>query len=199
MPRTPEQNNQIRDRRKTKILHHALVLFALKGFDAVTIDDITKSANCSHGLFYHYYNSKEEVYNALMQIKETEYTEFELPIEQIKAAGGIKGLKILSDFVAKFISGPDEAVYLSRLNALRRFTTRSFHESLLGEDPYPFLLELVKEGQSQGDVGEGDPQEIVNLFLDFVNGATYRRIYEGADKYQLVTGPTILRIFKKSF
>ena len=40
MPRTPQQNALIRDKRRTKILLKTLKLFAINGFDEVTIDAI---------------------------------------------------------------------------------------------------------------------------------------------------------------
>ena len=41
--------------RKELILNGALKVFCEKGYESTTVDDITKKAGCSHGLFYHYY------------------------------------------------------------------------------------------------------------------------------------------------
>jgi AcrR family transcriptional regulator len=51
MPKTPEQNQQIKEERKARILNTALRLFALRGYDSVVVNDITKESECSHGLF----------------------------------------------------------------------------------------------------------------------------------------------------
>ena len=53
MPRTAAQNEAIRDKRKDKMMNKTLKLFAIKGFDSITIDDISKASNCAHGRFYH--------------------------------------------------------------------------------------------------------------------------------------------------
>ena len=42
MPRSEEQNKALRDYRRGKILDRALKLFAIKGIDEVTVDDIMK-------------------------------------------------------------------------------------------------------------------------------------------------------------
>ena len=59
MPKTKEQFEQIRNERINTILESALTLFAYKGYDAVNLDEVTKEANCSHGLLYHYFKGKE--------------------------------------------------------------------------------------------------------------------------------------------
>ena len=65
-PRTDEQNAQIKDERREQILKAALKVFALRGFAATKISDIAKEAGLSHGLVYHYFASKEEIFFELV-------------------------------------------------------------------------------------------------------------------------------------
>ena len=51
MPRTPEQNRIVKDKRKAKITDKALKLFAEVGYNNISVDQITKAVRCSHGLF----------------------------------------------------------------------------------------------------------------------------------------------------
>ena len=67
MPRTGEANALLKDERKESIMDAALRLFSISGYDTITINDITKAAHCSHGLFYHYFASKEELFHAIME------------------------------------------------------------------------------------------------------------------------------------
>ncbi|MBQ8197298.1 MAG: TetR/AcrR family transcriptional regulator [Clostridia bacterium] len=53
--------------RKAQIIKSALKVFCVKGYDATTVDDIVKKAGCSHGLFYHYFTNKQEVFNAVLE------------------------------------------------------------------------------------------------------------------------------------
>ena len=92
MPRTPEQNQSIKDRRRGKLLTYALKAFALNGYDRTAVDDITKPAKCSHGLFYHYFDSKEAVFKAL--IDEVLTQEGRTPVKEALELGGIKGLRL---------------------------------------------------------------------------------------------------------
>lgn len=65
-PKNDEQFKIIRDQRYEEISSAALKIFARKGFAATKISDITLSVNLSHGLFYHYFKSKENIYVSIL-------------------------------------------------------------------------------------------------------------------------------------
>jgi AcrR family transcriptional regulator len=58
MPYSPEHKQHTRQ----KILHSAYNLFALNGFDGVTVDDIMRHAELTRGGFYSHFKSKTELY-----------------------------------------------------------------------------------------------------------------------------------------
>ena len=66
-PRTEEQNSQIKDERREQILSAALKIFSTRGFAATKISDIIAESNISHGLLYHYFSSKEEMFYVLVR------------------------------------------------------------------------------------------------------------------------------------
>jgi AcrR family transcriptional regulator len=45
---------------KERLTQKALELFAVKGYDPVTVDEIVKAAEVTKGAFYHHYRSKED-------------------------------------------------------------------------------------------------------------------------------------------
>lgn len=57
---------------KKKILECAEKLFAEKSYDAVSIDDITKSAGIAKGLFFYYFEKKQDILFTLMKLKRDE-------------------------------------------------------------------------------------------------------------------------------
>ncbi|HEY8430959.1 MAG TPA: TetR/AcrR family transcriptional regulator [Sandaracinaceae bacterium] len=65
MPRSPKDNLQIRAARRDAILAAATRVFAKKGFARAKISDIAKEAGLSHGLVYHYFDSKAAVFGAI--------------------------------------------------------------------------------------------------------------------------------------
>ncbi len=58
-PRTVEQNEEIRQLSKQKILDAALEVFATNGFTNSTIASIAKKADVSKGLAYNYFENKD--------------------------------------------------------------------------------------------------------------------------------------------
>lgn len=67
MPRTREQNEEIRKNTRKLILDSSLKLFANKGFHGTSISDIAKAAGISKGLAYNYFESKEKILEAIFE------------------------------------------------------------------------------------------------------------------------------------
>ena len=53
--------------RRDQILDAANALFAERGYDAVLVEDIAKSAGVTRGLVHHYFGGRKEVYLALLE------------------------------------------------------------------------------------------------------------------------------------
>jgi len=65
-PRTILQNEQIRQQKQAHIMTTALELFAVKGYHATSINDISRKAKISKGLLYNYFESKEELLESII-------------------------------------------------------------------------------------------------------------------------------------
>ncbi len=55
------------EQRRGQILDAANALFAERGYEAVLIDDIAKSAGVTRGLVHHYFGGRKDVYVALLE------------------------------------------------------------------------------------------------------------------------------------
>ena len=55
------------DQRRSELIDAALRLFAEQGFRATTIADIATATGTAHGLVYHYFSSKDELLQAILQ------------------------------------------------------------------------------------------------------------------------------------
>ncbi|MDX2445312.1 MAG: TetR/AcrR family transcriptional regulator [Bacteroidales bacterium] len=60
-PRTRQQNEEIRESKRTLIMNTALKLFAEEGYYITSMSKIASSANISKGLIYNYFESKENL------------------------------------------------------------------------------------------------------------------------------------------
>ena len=90
MPRTKEQNEEIRNKTRRLILDSSLKLFANKGFHGTSINDIAQAAGISKGLTYNYFESKDKILEAIFEealntgnILEDQLKNIEDPYEKI--------------------------------------------------------------------------------------------------------------------
>lgn len=67
MPRTPEQNERIREAARAEIVSSAMVLFAQNGYGPTTTRMIAQRAGISTGLMYHYFDGKESLLIAVFE------------------------------------------------------------------------------------------------------------------------------------
>ena len=67
MPKTPEQYQKEREEKKQLIKSVALELFSHESYLATSISKIAKKVGMSKGLFYNYFESKEELLEELLQ------------------------------------------------------------------------------------------------------------------------------------
>ena len=176
MPRTPQQNAIIRDKRRTKILLKTLKLFATKGFDEVTIDAISIESACSHGLVYHYFEKKEDIFNGLFELQREDYNDTIFPRSAAIAAGGLAGLKLICDHYEKFFEADKIQLYFLKVNASRDYMTYDAVKPLSGDSPFKTLVSLLEEAISSGEMLECDVEAKARLFLDMVIGILDRLI-----------------------
>jgi len=55
------------DARRLQLIDTALDVFAAKGLDAATVKDLSEAAGVAEGLLYHYFRSKEELLEAVLE------------------------------------------------------------------------------------------------------------------------------------
>lgn len=114
MPRTFFENKELRKKRIDTIINTSLRLFALYGHKKVTIDMIVKECRYSHGLFYHYFSSKQEV---LKEIKKRSNDLFSSKIISIskKVPLGLPFLREVFSIIIDCINKGNEENYYVHL------------------------------------------------------------------------------------
>ncbi len=66
-PSAPKYSRLDPEQRSEQILDAANALFAERGYDEVTVEDIARSAGVARGLVHHYFGGRKEVYLALLE------------------------------------------------------------------------------------------------------------------------------------
>ena len=198
MPKTKEQFEQIRNERITKILENALYLFAMKGYDAVNLDEVTKLSNCSHGLLYHYFKGKDELYLATVNEIVIPYMK-----EIVKDIDFNQKAKFVTHDILEAVLKKIKAVDDRNALIIYLFLNIHLQKNLFGktknERMLTFLkvLELVERGQKEGDFNSHDPEELAICILSTVKGMSYTRIHIGYKRFKCPNSDIIMRMLYK--
>jgi AcrR family transcriptional regulator len=152
-----------------RLLSNATELFAKKGFDRTSVQEIVAAAGVTKGAMYHYFDSKDdllyEIYARVLreqmdQLEKVAGTEAPLR-ERLTAAA--------SDVVVSTIANIDDnTIFMQSMHQLNaekqkavRAERRKYHER--------FRM-LVEEGQASGDFRNDKPADVV---VDFFFGAVH--------------------------
>jgi len=182
VPKTPEQNRQIKDERKAMILQTALRLFAVRGYDSIVVDDIARAAGCSRGLFYHYFKNKEEVFIALIQLAEDRARVENHRDIDLHAQPAIEVIKSIVEQMLEEIFKSDDSPYFlymfinMHLQKTLPLPAKEIHSKGHEKPFFRLFAELVARGQKEGDVAGGDPREFAIIYFSIIKGLCYTRL-----------------------
>jgi AcrR family transcriptional regulator len=173
MPRSPQENQRIKDERRRQIMDAALKVFAEKGLIATMMSDIAAASDLSYGLIYHYFHDKEELFITLVEralqgaLRLTEEVRARpgQPWErlQILCAEMVDGARATPEYFriivrAQLGESPSSAVH----TLVNRY----------GKGIQNNIAALIREGQEAGQVAAGDPNELAYLLNAIVQGLT---------------------------
>ena len=73
---SPRISDQQKEERRSKIMKAAKLVFTAKGYEAATFKDILDEIGMSRGWIYLYFQTKEEIFEALLDQQDIEYEEY---------------------------------------------------------------------------------------------------------------------------
>ncbi len=158
-----------KQKRKNDILNAAIDLFIQKGYGGTRISDIASSVGMSVGLLFHYYESKECLYEdilmmgargpqAMMQIDHSD------PIAFFEAvAGAIFQAIRESPLVGKIFVLMGQA-------SMQEISNQKLKEALTKVTNIEESVPIIKKGQELGQIKEGDPLALSIAFWGAIQG-----------------------------
>ncbi len=160
MPRTVKEEEHAQKR--NEILDAAQGLIFAKGYEEMSIQDILDELNISKGAFYHYYNSKPSLLEAVLDRIIGQVAKLVTPIIQDPDERALTKMQRFFDSVSQwktarkdFLLGLTRAWY-SDYNALvrQKITARLMHAAM------PWMTALVRQGIAEGDFDTPYPDQI---------------------------------------
>lgn len=201
MPKTKEQNKQIKLERHNAILDNALYLFAIKGYNSVTIDEIANKCKCSHGLLYHYFGSKEELFNELMNSMVSK------KIGKIFESINLnqKPKFVIIDYIDNILSAikcEDDRYACSLYLVLNlRFQQQYMPKPkkyMQGITIFQTFLDNIEKGKEEGVVYDVSTKEMMVALLSLLKGLSFNRINFGYKKFICPRTEIITKMIIKS-
>lgn len=161
------------NRTKRKIFETSMDLFAKKGYDATSIEEITAVVGVAKGTLYYHFSSKEEIFNFLVEegmnlLKnsiEIKTSKLETSIDKIKAVILVQ-IKILIKYES-FIT-----IIASQMwgNEPRNINCREYVFGYIDK-----IEEIIKVGQKNGEIKQGDAKLIASeIFGLLCSNLSYR-------------------------
>lgn len=201
MPKTKEQNEQIKIERYNAILDSALYLFAIKGYNAVTIDEIVDKCKCSHGLLYHYFGSKEDLFNCLLeQLVSKKIGEI---VKDVNLEQSPKFVIIdYIDAILSAIKNSDDQYACSLYLVLNlRFQQQYIPRPKKYEQGIVILqnfIDNIEKGKKEGVVYDSNTKEMTIALLSLFKGLSFNRLNFGYKKFICPKTEIIIRMIIKN-
>jgi AcrR family transcriptional regulator len=197
-PRNEEQNEIIKDERREQILSAALRSFATRGFAATKISDIVARADMSHGLVYHYFKSKEEIFHVLLERAMQTSVQSVLSVEALPLPPLEKVRQIARYILGGVESFEDSAYYfLIVAQASIMEDPGTENKKLLSSSSVSFnsMVRILKAGQEAGEIKDADPLSMVYTFFGAIQGlAIYKLSTAG---FKMPDPEVLVNIIKK--
>lgn len=202
MPRTKSSLEQLNEMRRQQILSHSLRLFALNGYDATSIKDIASAIGKVHGLIYHYFKDKEEIFTTLLdQALELQYMPIFPHPDTVDYDDPTTALRSIITHIYDELNTPNsDFAYYFYLFLNMRFQKTApqprFRVPQKELRPFHIITGLIKAGQEKGVFEYGDPRDMAVIFFATLRGITYVRLHESSD-YNMPSIDVFMNLFMR--
>lgn len=149
--------------RTGEILDAAERLFAVKGYDATTVNDILSAANIAKGTFYYHFRSKEGVLDDLVKRR------VDAGLEMVQAITADPRLGVEEKLLAVIMAQrPQKPVRGNILPIIHEPANALFRQKILSEYVLrlgPILTEIIQEGIVKKIFSTPHPRESTEILL----------------------------------
>ncbi len=162
------------NRTKRKIFEASMKLFAEKGYDATSVEEITATVGVAKGTLYYHFSSKEEIYNFLLE-EGTKLLINNIDLKISKFKNAIDKLRAVALLQLRIISKYENliTIYLSQVwgNDLRNQKCQKYINTYIDK-----IEDIVIEGIKSGELKKGNSRIIASEIFSFTcTGLIYKR------------------------
>lgn len=162
-----------RSARREALMLAAGNLFALTGYEGTTIETIAQKAGMAKGSFYLHFQSKEEIFRALIEDASERIIERVRAIQNSEISLEDK-LKEIARVILSFHLGSSHPWFFTLMEKGIERKKAMEHYYVKRKKVVDIISSILRRGMSDGEVVEGDPDRLSNLFMGCINGTVLR-------------------------
>ena len=154
---------------KRKIFETSMKLFAEKGYDATSIEEITASVGVAKGTLYYHFTSKEEIFNFLVE-EGIKLMQNSIDIKTAKLTNYIDKLKAIVLIEIKVVVKYENLITI----LLSQFWGKEARHKMCKQQVYNYISkieDIVKEGIAKGEIKQGNPEAIASEIYGLICSA----------------------------
>lgn len=153
--------------RKNELMDAAEQLFVEKGYEHTSASDIIRMVGVAQGTFYYYFESKDDILNAVIDRYTMRYVEF---VRTIVDDDSMSALQKFQSMIDEFLSLKNRKKQFSKYLNIEEKVAR--HERFRGDMETsfsPLVLRIVKQGIREGVFDVDHPKETTELIVLIVD------------------------------
>ena len=148
------------DKKKRKIFETTMKLFAKKGYDATSIEEITATVGVAKGTLYYHFSSKEEIFNFLVE-EGIKLLQNSIDIKTAKFPNYIDKIKAIVLIQIKIVVKYEDLITI----LLSQFWGNEARNQMCKEHILQYIRKIetiVEEGIEAKQIKNGNPQVIAS-------------------------------------
>lgn len=158
---------------KRQIFETSMKLFAEKGYDATSVEEITATVGVAKGTLYYHFTSKEEIFNFLVE-EGVKLLQNSVDIKTEKQTNYIDKIKAIVLIEVKIIFKYENLITI----LLSQFWGQEKRNQTCQKYIYEYINkieQIVKEGIEKGEIKQGDPKAIASEIYGLIcSGLVYK-------------------------
>ena len=173
-----ELNKQIQKKedKRERILEVALELFVKKGYHQTKITDIASEMGMSVGLLFHYFKSKEVLYETIIEIGLNNF-------ETVFSWEENEPLKSFETMASKLLNAHKEKILSASVFVFieqgrrQKFESKKILNLFKKYNVIKISIPFIEKGQHLGEIKNGNPQALSILFWKALEGILVELVF----------------------
>lgn len=145
-----------KEKRRQEIIEKSIDLFVRRGYYGTTVADIAKEVGMSVGLLFHYFDSKEKLYEEIIKLG-LDATKSVMSFDQ---SNPIEFFTDVADVIltsVKMFPFSAKMFLLMTQATSNDVVSEDIHKLLTQIDDVEKSVEIIEKGQKDGTIRQGDP------------------------------------------